>query len=54
LAFAVAFAGIVIAFVAVFVSLLIPLLPIAFLVFCVWAVVQLASPPAPGRALRAP
>ena len=51
-AFVAAFIGIAVAFVAVFVALLIPLLPIAFLVFCVWAVVQLASRPAESRAQR--
>lgn len=38
--------GLLIAFLAVFFALMIPLLPVAFLLFCVWAVVRLASRPA--------
>jgi type III secretory pathway component EscS len=41
-----AFIGIAVAFVAVCLALLVPLLPFAFLVFCVWAVVRAASRPA--------
>lgn len=38
-----------VAFVAVFFALLVPLLPIAFVVFCVWAIVRMASRPAFAR-----
>ena len=38
-----AFLGLALAFVF---AVLVPLLPVAFLVFCVWAVVRLSSPPA--------
>jgi len=41
-----AFLGLALAFVAIFFAVLVPLLPVAFLVFCVWAVVRLSSPPA--------
>ena len=41
--------AVAVAFVAVFLALLIPFLPIAFLVFCVWAVIRVASPPAYAR-----
>jgi len=37
-------AGMVVAFFAVCLALLVPLLPIAFLVLCVWAVVRAARP----------
>ncbi len=46
IALVLAFAGFLIACLAVSFAVLIPLLPIAFLVFCVWAVVKLTSRPA--------
>ena len=45
-AFMAALIGIAVAFAAMLVTLLIPLLPIAFVVFCVWAVVRATSRPA--------
>ena len=39
------FIGLTLAFAAVVVAILLPLLPLAFLVFCVWVVVRLASRP---------
>jgi len=44
--FMAAFIGIAVALVAVFLALLVPLLPFAFLAFCVWAVVRRAARPA--------
>jgi len=41
-------AGIVVTFLAVCLALMIPLLPIAFLALCVWAVVRAARRPAVG------
>jgi hypothetical protein len=41
--------GIAAAFAAVVLALLVPLLPIAFVVFCVWAVIRAASRPAYAR-----
>ena len=38
-----------VAFVAVLCAILIPFLPIAFLVFCVWVIARLASRPAYAR-----
>jgi hypothetical protein len=47
--FLAAFIGVAVAFIGIFFALLAPLLPIAFLVFCVWVVVRLASKPAFAR-----
>jgi hypothetical protein len=41
--------GLGVAFIGVVLALVVPLLPLAFVVFCVWAIVRMASRPAFAR-----